>query len=96
MLPVTHGEKFTRLHVLFYTIILLAVSILPVTTGMGGWIYLASALVLGGIFIAYGWGLWRNYSDELAKRAFRFSLWYLSLLFAAMLVDHYFKFPLAA
>jgi protoheme IX farnesyltransferase len=93
MLPVTHGEKFTRLHVLLYTIILLAVSILPVTTGMGGWIYLVAALVLGGMFIAYGWGLWRNYSDELARRTFRFSLWYLSLLFAAMLVDHYFRLP---
>ncbi len=93
MLPVTHGERFTRLHVLFYTIILLAVSILPVTTGMGGWIYLISALGLGGGFIAYGWGLWKNYSDELAKRTFRYSLWYLSLLFAAMLVDHYFKLP---
>lgn len=96
MLPVTHGEKFTRLHVLFYTIILLAVSILPVTTGMGGWIYLASALMLGGMFIAYGWGLWRSYSDALAKRTFRFSLWYLSLLFAAMLVDHYFRLPVSA
>ena len=96
MLPVTHGEKFTRLHVLLYTIILLAVSILPVTTGMGGWIYLAAALTLGGMFIAYGWGLWRSYSDALAKRTFRFSLWYLSLLFAAMLVDHYFRLPVAA
>jgi protoheme IX farnesyltransferase len=94
MLPVTHGEKFTRLHVLFYTIILLAVSILPVTTGMGGWIYLVAALILGGIFIAYGWGLWRSYSDALAKRTFRYSLWYLSLLFAAMLVDHYFGLPI--
>jgi protoheme IX farnesyltransferase len=96
MLPVTHGEKFTRLHVLLYTIILLAVSILPVTTGMGGWIYLIAALVLGGMFIAYGWGLWRSYSDALAKRTFRFSLWYLSLLFAAMLVDHYVRLPVMA
>ena len=95
MLPVTHGEKFTRLHVLLYTIILLAVSILPVTTAMGGWIYLTAALTLGGMFIAYGWGLWRSYSDALAKRTFRFSLWYLSLLFAAMLVDHYFRLPVA-
>lgn len=93
MLPITHGDKFTQLHVLFYTVILLAVSIMPVTTGMGGWIYLGSALILGGGFIAYGWGLWRNYSDELAKRTFRYSLWYLSLLFAAMLVDHYLKIP---
>ena len=93
MLPVTHGDKFTQLHVLLYTFILLAVTILPVTTGMGGWIYLVSALVLGGMFMAYAWRLLRNYSDELAKRTFRFSIWYLSLLFAAMLVDHYFKFP---
>ncbi len=93
MLPVTHGEKFTRLHVLFYTFILLAVSVLPVTTGMSGWIYLLTALVLGAVFIAYGWGLWRSYSDALAKRTFRYSIWYLSLLFAGMLVDHYFYFP---
>ena len=93
MLPVTHGDKFTQLHVLLYTFILLAVTILPVTTGMGGWIYLVAALVLGGMFMAYAWRLMRNYSDELAKRTFRFSIWYLSLLFAAMLVDHYFKFP---
>ena len=93
MLPVTHGDKFTQLHVLLYTFILLAVTILPVTTGMGGWIYLVAALVLGGMFMAYAWRLLRNYSDELAKRTFRFSIWYLSLLFAAMLVDHYFKFP---
>lgn len=96
MLPVTHGEKFTRLHVFFYTIILLAVSILPVTTGMGGWIYLVAALGLGVGFLAYGWGLWRNYSDALARRTFRYSLWYLSLLFAAMLVDHYFKLPVVS
>lgn len=93
MLPVTHGDKFTQLHVLLYTFILLAVTILPVTTGMGGWIYLVAALVLGGMFMAYAWRLLRNYSDELAKRTFRFSIWYLSLLFAAMLVDHYFKLP---
>lgn len=93
MLPVTHGDKFTRLHVLLYTVILLAVTLLPVTTGMGGWIYLLSALVLGLMFMAYGWGLWKNYSDALAQKTFRFSIWYLSLLFAAMLVDHYFRFP---
>jgi heme o synthase len=93
MLPVTHGEKFTRLHVLLYTVILLAVSILPVATGMGGWIYLLSALALGGMFMAYGWGLWRQYSDALARRTFRFSIWYLSLLFAGMLFDHYVHLP---
>lgn len=93
MLPVTHGDKFTRLQLLFYTIILLAVSILPATTGMGGLIYLAAALLLGGMFIAYGWELWRHYSDGLARRCFRYSLWYLGLLFAALLIDHYFKIP---
>lgn len=93
MLPVTHGEKFTRLHVLFYTLILLAVSLLPVATGMGGWIYLVTALALGGLFVAHGWALWREYSDALARRTFRFSIWYLGLLFAAMLVDHYLRLP---
>lgn len=95
MLPVTHGEKFTRLHVLFYTFILLTVSVLPVTTGMSGWIYLLTALILGAVFIVYGWALWRNYSDALARRTFRYSIWYLSLLFAGMLVDHYFAYPLS-
>lgn len=93
MLPVTHGERYTRLHVLLYTLLLLAVSLLPVGTGMGGWIYLAGAVVLGGRFIQYGWRLHRHYSDALAKKAFRYSIWYLSLLFAVMLFDHYFKMP---
>jgi protoheme IX farnesyltransferase len=61
---------------------------------MGGWIYLVGATVLGAIFIAYGWRLYRNYSDALAKETFRYSIWYLSLLFAVMLVDHYFRLPL--
>lgn len=95
MLPVTHGDAYTRLHVLLYTLLLFAVTMLPVGTGMGGWIYLIGATVLGGWFIAYGWRLYRHYSDALAKETFRFSIWYLSLLFAAMLVDHYVKFPLA-
>lgn len=94
MLPVTHGEAYTRLHVLLYTVLLLAVTLLPVGTGMGGWIYLVSALILGGGFIAYGWRLYRNYSDALAKETFRFSIWYLSLLFGAMLVDHYVRMPI--
>ncbi len=92
MLPVTHGDAYTRLHVLLYTLLLFAVTMLPVGTGMGGWIYLIGALVLGGMFIVYGWRLYRNYSDALARETFRFSIWYLSLLFAVMLVDHYYKF----
>jgi len=94
MLPVTHGEAYTRLHVLLYTLLLFAVTMLPVGTGMGGWIYLVGAVVLGAMFIVYGWRLYRNYSDALARETFRFSIWYLSLLFAVMLVDHYYKFPL--
>ncbi len=91
MLPVTHGEKFTRLHLLFYTLILFAVSLLPVATGMGALIYALAAVALGARFIQYGWQLWRNYSDALARRCFRFSIFYLSLLFAALLLDHYWR-----
>jgi protoheme IX farnesyltransferase len=89
MLPVTHGSDFTRLNVLLYTLVLFAGTLLPFVIGMSGWVYLASAVLLGAGFIAYGWALWRNYSDELARRTFRFSIWHLSLLFAALLVDHY-------
>lgn len=94
MLPVTHGEAYTRLHVLLYTLLLLAVTLLPVVTGMAGWIYLVGALGLGARFIQYGWRLYRHYSDALAKETFRYSIWYLSLLFAVMLVDHYYLIPI--
>jgi protoheme IX farnesyltransferase len=94
MLPVTHGEAYTRLHLLLYTLLLFAVTMLPVATGMGGWIYLLGAVGLGGRFIQYAWRLYRQYSDALAKETFRFSIWYLSLLFGAMLVDHYFQIPI--
>jgi protoheme IX farnesyltransferase len=89
MLPVTHGSDFTRLNVLLYTFVLLAATLLPFITGMSGWIYLAAALVLGFMFIAYAFQLWRQYSDALARRTFRFSILHLSLLFAALLIDHY-------
>jgi protoheme IX farnesyltransferase len=91
MLPVTHGNAFTRLHVLLYTFVLFAGTLLPFVSGMSGWVYLASALVLGGWFIAYAWRLWRVYSDTLARSTFRFSILYLSLLFGALLLDHYLK-----
>jgi protoheme IX farnesyltransferase len=94
MLPVTHGEAYTRLHVLLYTLLLFAVSMLPVGTGMGGRIYLAGAALLGARFIQYGWRLHRQYSDALARRTFRYSIWYLSGLFAIMLVDHYISIPI--
>ncbi|MEX0958067.1 MAG: heme o synthase [Burkholderiales bacterium] len=89
MLPVTHGDKFTRLHVLLYTIILYAVSMLPFATRMSGWIYLVGALVLGGVFLAYAVRICLAYSDALARRTFRYSIFYLSALFAVLLVDHY-------
>ena len=89
MLPVTHGSDFTRLNVLLYTLVLFAGTLLPFIIGMSGWLYLASAVLLGLGFIGYGYALWRNYSDALARKTFRFSILYLSLLFAALLIDHY-------
>lgn len=89
MLPVTHGSKFTRLHILLYTVILFVVTMMPFISGMSGVVYLASAAVLGAVFLAYAWKVYVDYSDELARRAFRFSIVYLSLLFAALLIDHY-------
>jgi len=92
MLPVTHGRRFTVLYVLLYTMILLACSLLPFAYGMSGWIYLASALVLGGMFLRFAVRMYLAYSDALARRTFRFSIVYLSALFAALLVDHYLRF----
>jgi protoheme IX farnesyltransferase len=89
MLPVTHGPEYTRLQIFLYTWVLLAATLLPYLTGMSGWIYLLSATILGLGFCAYAWKLWREYSDQLARATFRFSIWHLSLLFAALLIDHY-------
>ena len=89
MLPVTHGAEFTRLQVLLYTVVLFAATLLPFIAGMSGWFYLVSAVLLGLRFCQYAWQLWRHYSDSLARRTFRFSIVHLSLLFAALLVDHY-------
>ena len=89
MLPITHGAEFTRLHVFLYTLVLFAATLLPFISGMSGWFYLVSAVLLGAGFIAYAWKLWREYSDQLARKTFRFSIWHLSLLFAALLIDHY-------
>jgi protoheme IX farnesyltransferase len=89
MLPITHGAEFTRLQVLLYTLVLFAATLLPFIHGMSGWLYLVSAFALGLIFLAYAWQLWRDYSDALARRTFRFSILYLSLLFSALLLDHY-------
>jgi heme o synthase len=89
MLPVTHGNEFTRLQVLLYTFVLFAACLMPFAYGMSSWIYLIAAVVLSLGFCAYAFKLWQNYSDALARKTFRFSLIHLSLLFAALLVDHY-------
>ena len=89
MLPVTHGRHFTVLQVLLYTLILFAASLMPFVCGMSGSLYLAAALVLGGLFIRYALALRLRYSDRLARSTFRYSIVYLALLFAALLVDHY-------
>jgi heme o synthase len=89
MLPVTHGEQFTLLHIVLYTVILVVVSMMPYGLGMSGWLYLASAAVLNIIFMYYVVSLYRHYSDALAKTTFKYSILYLSLIFAALLLDHY-------
>lgn len=89
MLPNTHGERYTLLHIILYTLIMLAASLLPYVYGMSGELYVLSALILGGIFLAYVVKLYRHYSDALARTTFRYSIWYLALLFAALLIDHY-------
>ncbi|MXS83223.1 heme o synthase [Nitrosomonas oligotropha] len=92
MLPVTHGDQFTKLQVLLYTVILCVVVFLPYVTQMSGMIYLVSSTILNGIFMYYAIEIYRNYSDQLAREAFRYSILYLALLFVALLVDHYFFF----
>jgi len=89
MLPVTHGEEFTRLQTLLYTVLLTAVTLLPFATAMAGFFYLGAALVLDAVFLAFAVQIWRSYSDALAKRTFAYSIFYLAALFAALMVDHY-------
>jgi len=91
MLPVTHGAAYTRLMIVLYTIVLVAVTMLPFAIRMSGVPYLVAALALGGVFLAYAIRLYRNYSDSLARATFRYSIVYLALLFSALLVDHYLK-----
>jgi heme o synthase len=89
MLPVTHGDRYTRLHVLLYTVILTVVSLLPFVTRMNGPVYLVAALALDAVFLWYAARMYVAYSDHLAQRTFRYSIFYLAALFAALLVDHY-------
>lgn len=92
MLPITHGLKFTQFHIWLYTIALIATTMLPYAVHMSGLIYLASASVLGAIFLWYAWQVYRHYTDVIARKTFTYSIIYLSLLFVALLIDHYFKF----
>jgi protoheme IX farnesyltransferase len=89
MLPVTHGVAFTKLNILLYTILLVLVTLLPYLIGMSGVLYLAAALILGGIFLYDAWRLYRSDDETLPMHTFRYSIWYLSGLFAFLLLDHY-------
>ncbi|MCE2679254.1 MAG: heme o synthase [Burkholderiales bacterium] len=91
MLPVTHGPEFTRFHVFLYTVMLTGTTVLPFAIKMSGWIYLVCALVLDGVFLYYAWQVWKNYTEAISRRTFAFSILYLALLFAALLVDHYIR-----
>ena len=89
MLPVTHGTTYTRLHILLYSVVLFAATLLPFIIRMSGMLYLACAVLLSGMFVAYAWRLYRNYSDSLARQMFRYSIVYLALLYGALLLDHW-------
>ncbi len=93
MLPVTHGSQYTRLHILLYTVALVGTTLLPFALRMSGWSYLVAAMLLGAQFLRLSWSIWRAPSEaeanRLARRTFRYSIVYLSLLFAALLIDHY-------
>ena len=89
MLPVTHGESFTRLQILLYTFLLLAVSLVPFLIGMFGYLYFFSALLLGLVFLFWGIRLMKPSNTDAPMATFKFSILYLALLFGAMLVDHY-------
>jgi len=89
MLPVTHGSQFTRLHILLYTVLLAAVTIMPYATHLSGGFYLIGAVLLDAMFLVHAWRLYREYSDARARRTFIYSIQYLSALFAVLLIDHY-------
>jgi len=91
MLPVTHGMQFTQFHVWLYSIALAATTLLPFAVQMSGLIYLVSAVILNAVFLHHAWKIYRHYTDLVARKAFTWSIIYLSLLFAALLVDHYLK-----
>jgi heme o synthase len=91
MLPVTHGRRYTQLMIVLYSVALVAVTLLPYAARMSGLVYLAGALGLGGLFLLYAVQLYRDYSVELARATFKYSVWYLAALFSVLLVDHYLR-----
>jgi protoheme IX farnesyltransferase len=91
MLPVTHGARYTQLQIVLYTCALVAVTLLPYAIRMSGALYLFAALALGGMFLVYAVQLYRDYSDELARATFKYSIFYLAMLFSALLIDHYWR-----
>jgi len=91
MLPVTHGRRYTQLMIVLYTVALVAVTLLPFAVRMSGYLYLVAAMGLGGLFLLYAVQLYRDYSDQLARATFRYSIYYLAALFSALLVDHYLR-----
>ena len=93
MLPVTHGERYTKLHIVLYTILMIVVTVLPYLTGMSGWLYLLGALVLGGGFLYWSVRLMLSNDLELGMTTFKYSIIYLLALFAVMLIDHYLIVP---
>lgn len=94
MLPVTHGMSFTQFHVWLYSIALAATTLLPFAVHMSGLIYLVAAVILNAIFLRHSWKIYRHYSDQIARKAFTYSIIYLALLFAALLVDHYLPYSI--
>lgn len=95
MLPVTHGTEFTRLHILLYTILLFIVTLLPYLTGMSGLIYVIPGALLSLGFIYFAIKMMRTKEDKTAMQTFGYSIVYLMLIFALLLIDHYFKFTLS-
>jgi protoheme IX farnesyltransferase len=89
MLPVTHGSEVTRLHIYLYSIALAACTLLPFAIGMSSWVYLACAVLLNYGFVRRAWSLKKEYTEAKSRDLFKYSIIYLSLLFAALLLDHY-------
>ncbi len=91
MLPVTHGSKYTRLMIILYTLVLIAITMMPFAMRMSGVLYLVAAIALGAVFLGYAIRMYVDYSDSLARASFRYSIVYLAALFSALLVDHYWQ-----